>query len=160
MISFDLETTGLSHRRDKIIEVGMIKIGKTWSDLTEFHSLVNPCIKVASTRLREFGHTQAELDASPTIQGLKPQILEFMKNQRIIGYNIAFDKRFILHAGSEFNCFEYVDMLNYIRGLGYDLPNYRLTTVAAFFGIKTPDAHTALGDSRTVLELMKKVGTP
>jgi DNA polymerase III epsilon subunit-like protein len=160
MISFDLETTGFSHRRDHILEVGFIKVGKTWKDQETLHSLVNPRVRVSAQRLRDFGHTQAELDASPTIKELKPQILDFMKGNRIVGYNVQFDKRFLVHAGGEFACFDYVDMLNFIRKQGYEIPDYKLTTVARFFGINPSKAHTALGDAEMVVELMRRVGIP
>ena len=81
-----------------------------------------------------------------------------MKGHRIIGYNVAFDKRFLVANSAMFTCLVYYDYLKYIRSLDYEPPNYKLKTIARFFGIKNLNSHRAIDDAQTVVELIKRLG--
>jgi len=47
LVSLDLETTGLSPGKDKIIEIGAVKTDSTGKEIGEFNSLVNPGILIS-----------------------------------------------------------------------------------------------------------------
>ena len=102
MIVLDIETTGFSHRKDKIIEVAAIKISRG-KILDSFSSVVNPKIPLPSKITQLTGITEREVSSAPTFKEISSDLYNFMRGRRIIGYNVAFDKRFLAASPSGFN---------------------------------------------------------
>jgi DNA polymerase-3 subunit epsilon len=84
-----------------------------------------------------------------------------------VDFDLAFLREFFLkmndcYIGSWFNGKE-IDPLSLLRWLDWkgeiSLPNYRLTTVCEYFGIKLDKAHDALADIRATRELINLLKT-
>lgn len=160
MIILDLETSGINYKRDKIIEIGALKIGKHLRIDDVFETRVNPHISLPSyiqtlTRL-----TDVELAEAPDFNEIADELFIFLNGNRCIGYNVSFDKRFLVKADNRFSCLIYQDFLKYFKSLKYEVENYKLKTIARRFGISCSNHHTALGDARILLELIKRFGYP
>tara|TARA_Y100000034_G_scaffold115811_1_gene153428 strand:+ start:850 stop:1326 length:477 start_codon:yes stop_codon:yes gene_type:complete len=157
LIVLDLETTGFKPRRDRIIEVAAIKLRSSKPPQT-FHCLCNPGVALPKRIKALTSLNDGDFIDTPFFSEIAKELFQFMKGHRIIGYNVAFDKRFLVANSAIFTCLVYYDYLKYLRKLDYEFQNYRLETVAGFFGIKNLKSHRAINDAQTVVKLIKRLG--
>ncbi|EEH63465.1 exonuclease, DNA polymerase III, epsilon subunit family [Gleimia coleocanis DSM 15436] len=161
LVSVDIETTGLGDS-DAITELAAVKYQKG-QVVETFSSLVNPGrqIPVFITRLTGIDN-QLVADA-PTLREVLPVFLEFCDFPRsvLLAHNARFDTRFLMNAcaqlGLEWQFPASIDTVFFSRALlpRPQVQNHRLGTLAHHFGIKNPNAHRALADAYTCLELYK-----
>lgn len=88
---FDLETTGLNTAKDRIIEIGILKINPNGSHETKTW-LVNPEYPVSEEASSVHGYTNEDLAKYPTFKQLAKEISKFLDNCDLSGYNcLKFD---------------------------------------------------------------------
>lgn len=149
-IVFDIETTGFSSIRDRIIEIGAVKV-ENGQIVDKFSTFVNPerPIPFEITNLTSITDEMV-LDA-PTIEVVLPQFLEFIGEGALVAHNAGFDVGFI-----EQNCrvlgleqeFTAVDTVALARVLLPTLSKYKLNLVAKALGISLENHHRAVDDAR------------
>lgn len=158
MLILDIETSGFSPTRDAIIEVGVArirrgKIAETFSSLVNPHRHLHPRI-VEITRL----HDKMLKDA-PDFKDIRDELYAFCsKGGVIVGYNVNFDKRFLVANDPRFNTLLYHDYLPDMRKAYPYLENHKMSTVASYLGVRSGAAHSALGDVEILFGLMKYSG--
>lgn len=83
----DLEFTGGSPRRDKIMEVALVKYanGKI---IDRFHSLVNPEKEISEFLLALVNFSEKRLRKAPVFEDIAEQIYDFTKDTVLVGFNI------------------------------------------------------------------------
>ncbi|MGB1243005.1 MAG: hypothetical protein ACPG49_10820 [Chitinophagales bacterium] len=83
----DLEFTGGSPRRDKIMEVALVKYanGKI---IDRFHSLVNPEKEVSEFLMALVNFSEKRLKKAPVFENIAEQIFDFTKDTTLVGFNI------------------------------------------------------------------------
>lgn len=107
---FDLETTGLSITDDRIIEIGIHKINPDNTEET-YVKRINPEIKIPEDSIAIHGITNEDVASCPTFRELAPEIIAFIGNADLAGYNSnKFDVPFLLEEVYR-NGFE-LDMTN------------------------------------------------
>lgn len=158
MIILDIETTGFDPHKDEIIEVGAIRVKKRWEIDETFSRLIKPTIFIPLKIQELTGITMAMVHTAPRWSEIAEQLREFIGKDRIFGWNVSFDKRMLVATDPRFSCFNYQDYLKYVRGLGYNYPNYKLSTVARHCGLKKLANHRALDDTLLILGIMKRLG--
>ena len=92
--AFDLETTGLSSRADRIIEIGAV-ILKNGEEIDRFQTFVDPGRKLDRKIVELTGITDEMLVGAPSIQEVLPKFLEFVGNRVLVAHNSDFDTGFI-----------------------------------------------------------------
>ena len=158
MVVIDLETTGYDSKKDKIIEVAALKVNRG-KILDSFVTLVNPNMSLSAKAWKMTGIKDKDLKKAPFFKEISSDLFNFMKGHRIIGYNVSFDKRFLVANDRKFDCLEYFDYLKFVKGLDYELENYKLQTVVNHFGIRKKPTHRALADAESLLGLIRILGT-
>lgn len=158
-VTLDLETTGLEPKKDRIIEIGAVKI-KDGVIEAEYGTLVNPQMKIPD-RIRELtGIGDEMVEDSPMIQDALRELVGFCKDLPLLGHNIMFDYRFVKHSavnlGMEFEK-QGVDTLKLARCLLPDLESRSLQSLRCYYQIPQEDAHRALEDARTTYRLYEKL---
>ena len=153
-VSLDLETTGLSPKYDKIIEIGAVKVmeGRV-SD--SFSTFVTPGRRLEEHVTEITGITGEDLDGAPEIGEILPELLEFTGGLPLLGHRILFDYSFVKHAAVNLKLDfekEGVDTLKLSRICHRELESKRLTDMCAFYGI-TYQAHRALNDAEATHRL-------
>lgn len=148
-VVFDIETTGLSHFSDKIIEIAAIKY--TGEHISEFHEYVyiDDIIPVNITLLT--GISNETLQDAPTIDMVMPQFLSFIENHVLVGHNIkSFDIPFINKVCSDLGLplikNKVIDTLHLAKKELPNLGNYKQSTLCDYYDIDTSNAHHALFD--------------
>ncbi len=152
----DFETTGLDHKKSRIIEVAVRRIDANGNLIEEFSTLVNP--EQSDVGPTSFHHIKSEdvLDA-PLFGEIAPLLLEKLSGSVVVAHHAAFEDSFLAselrRAGIGVPDIPCLDTLWLSRNV-LQLPNYKLATVTATFGVDDSDAHTALGDVRMVSQVL------
>ncbi|MCI8270399.1 MAG: 3'-5' exonuclease [Lachnospiraceae bacterium] len=148
-IAIDLETTGLDAKRDKIIEVGAIRV-QEGMETARYHSLINPHRKLES-RVQELTGIRDEMvEAAPDIGDIIAGIVDFCEGLPLLGHHVIFDYGFLKRAAVNHGiAFEKsgIDTLKLCRRLMPEGESKSLAAACAFFKIERKGAHRALEDA-------------
>lgn len=149
-VVFDIETTGFSATKDKIIEFGAVKIRKG-EIIDTFSSFVNPGIPIPFKIEELTGINDAMLVNADSIEEVLPRFLEFSKSCVLVAHNASFDTSFVKaksrDLGIEYNP-SIVDTVSLARILMPSLNRFKLDTVAKALNIKLENHHRAVDDAR------------
>jgi DNA polymerase-3 subunit epsilon len=156
----DLETTGGSAAKgSKITEFGAVKV-RGGEVLGEFQSLVNPDEHIPAFITVLTGITDMMVIDAPRIAEVLPSFLEFAKGCVLVAHNAPFDVGFLKFASRELGYdwprFEILDTAILARRtLNRDeVPNCKLSTLAAKFHATTTPNHRALDDARATVDVL------
>ena len=158
-VVFDLETTGLEAGKDKIIEIGAVKIEK--GIITEqFSTFVNPEMNIPADATKVNNITDEMVKDAPTIEKVLSDFMLFSKDCVLVAYNVDFDSKFIKN-----NCkkqfYEFSnkldDCLVWARNKVLGLKNYKLKTVCEKMNVSLIGAHRAVNDTIATAKLFIKL---
>ena len=156
-IVFDIETTGLSSTRDKIIEIAAVKI-ESGSISEKYQSFINPieALSTFTTQLTDI--TDEMLSAAPTIEEALPGFLKFIEGGVLVAHNASFDVGFIKENAKtqslEFDDSLFIDTLNLARYFYNDrLKRFNLKALAKFFKVKQEKHHRAEDDAYVTAQI-------
>ena len=76
-VVLDIETTGLYAGKDRIIEIAAVKIGADDKILDEFHTMVNPGMRIPPATIQVHGITDDMVADAPRIAEVMPQLADF-----------------------------------------------------------------------------------
>ena len=154
---FDLETTGLSYRTEKITEIGIMKI-KGGEVIDTFSCFVNPEKHIPEKVTEVTNITDDMVKDAETIEQVLPKVLEFFGDSVLVAHNADFDIGFLKHnakiLGYELNN-TYLDTLKLAKMLFPNYKKYKLGIIAENLGIKVEVAHRALDDVDTTVKVFK-----
>lgn len=158
-VALDLETTGLNPKRDKIIEIGALKVidGKA---ADTFSAFVNPGRKLEERIVELTGITDAQLENAPYIEEILPDVLEFIGEYPLLGHRILFDYSFLKKAAVDTKrVFEKrgIDTLKIARKYLPRLEHRSLPFLCEYYGIEHR-AHRAFEDAEAAHRLYVKLG--
>ena len=157
-IVFDIETTGFSAIKDKIIEIGAVKV-KDGAIVEKFSTFVNPKRPIPFEITQLTSITDEMVLDAPDIESVLPEFLEFVGDGVLVAHNAGFDVGFI-----EQNCryqeiepdFVSVDTVALARVLLPTLSKYKLNIVAKALGISLENHHRAVDDAGATAEIFVK----
>ncbi len=157
-IAVDLETTGLSSTKNRIIEIGAVKV-KKGVIVEEFRSFVNPEISIPYQITRITGITDSMVMDAPIIDNVLPSFLNFAGSIPLVAHNASFDLGFIRHNANLLG----ISVINPVictlklsRQIFANLDNYKLDTVSRYAGVKLKNHHRAIDDSRAAAHIYLK----
>ncbi len=157
-VVFDIETTGLSAEKNKIIEIGAVKVadGKI---VEKFSQFVNPQVPIPF-EIEQLTSIKDEMvmDA-PTIEQVLPEFMEFCKGAVMVAHNADFDMSFIKKNCDLQNIpydFTIADTVALARFLMPQLNRYKLDTIAKALNISLENHHRAVDDAGCTAEIFVK----
>ncbi len=157
-IVFDLETTGFSAIKDRIIEIGAVKVVD--GEITDrFSTFVNPGIPIPFEITQLTSITDEMVIGSPGIEVVLPQFLAFAGDGVLVAHNAGFDVGFIeqnLRNQGQKPEFVYVDTVAMARVLLPTLSKYKLNVVAKALNISLENHHRAVDDAAATAEIFVK----
>lgn len=157
-VCIDLETTGLDPKRDKIIEIGAVRVER--GEITEeWETFVNPGQKLTERIVELTGIHDGELSEAKPIGEILPELFIFLGENVLLGHSILFDFSFLKKAAvNERLSFERqgIDTLKIARKYLKDLESRSLGALCKHYGIPH-SAHRALGDARATTVLYGKL---
>lgn len=157
-VVFDLETTGFSPIKDKIIEIGAVKVqeGKI---VDRFSTFVNPKIPIPFEITKLTGIDDSMVETAPEIEAVLPEFLAFCEDAILVAHNASFDVSFLAqncrNQGMDPN-FIAVDTVALARALMPTLSKYKLNIVAKALNISLENHHRAVDDAGATAEIFVK----
>lgn len=156
IVAIDLETTGLSPLTDKIIEIAAIKIDDD-GNVHTFEQLINPQIDIPEYTTAIHGIKNSDIENSPTIDQVIPQLIKFIGRAPIVAHNAKFDIGFIVCAMNQCQIpfgenaiYDSCQLArHYYRGkTDTERPiSFRLNDLASYLKIPLENHHRALDDT-------------
>lgn len=158
-VVFDIETTGLSKEKEKITEIGAVRV-KNGEILDSFSSFVNPEKPLSAEIIKLTGITDKMLCDAPTIHEVLPTFLSFVGESVLVAHNAAFDTGFIRIAaeniGLSIATNTVLDTLELARSLLPELSKHKLNIVAERLGVSLEGHHRAVNDAQATAEIFIK----
>ncbi len=152
-VVFDVETTGLNYETDELLEIGAVKI-ENGNIVSKFTSLIKPLIPIPNDVTLINNITDLMVANSPKVDVVIRDFYRFTRGAKLVGYNVAFDQKFIQQAAKKQNLSfdnEFIDVLP-IAKAKLCLTRYKLTDVVKRLEINLEGAHRALADSLATAE--------
>ncbi len=157
-VAFDLETTGLSSRNDKIIEIGAVLM-QNGKELDRFQTFVDPEQKLQKETVELTGITDAMLCGAPKLEDIFPEFLKFVGDRVLVAHNADFDTGFIRAACEKLGypyTFTSADTLVLSQNLMPQLNKFKLDIVANALSLPEFHHHRAADDAVTCGLIMAK----
>lgn len=157
-VIIDLETTGLDPINDRIIEVGAIRIGE---EIKDYSAIVKQEIDITE-KIRDLtGISDEDIKKGKAEEIVINELLDFIGQDSLVGYNINFDIKFINECLNRFGKSKVrnmtYDVMKYVKNDKLFLKNYKLETVVKEYGINEKVPHRALEDARIIQKLIEKL---
>lgn len=158
-VAVDIETTGLSPLKDRIIEIGALKVVEG-TVTAEFNQLINPLIPITDRISLLTGITDELVTDAPDITKVLKDFSEFAGDVPILGHNVLFDYSFLKVNFMDLDIpYERkgIDTLKLSRILHSDFNSKSLISMCKYYGIYNEHAHRALDDAKAAYELYCKL---
>lgn len=154
-ICFDIETTGLSAARDKITEIGAVKVVN--GEITDtFSTFANPEMPIPQKITQLTGITDDMVKDAPSQSEAVSAFLEFAGDNVLVAHNAPFDTSFIRNAcenmGREYN-YTSIDTVAISRAILPDIKNCKLDTVAKYLRLGDFNHHRATDDAEILAKI-------
>lgn len=161
-VIFDLETTGLNVKKDRILEIGAIHVNKkdflASGKVDTFECFVKQDSPIP-LESQEIHHITDEMVANGLSEHeALTKFFRFCDRKWLLSYNSPFDVGFLLNTGKRCNYPVELEDLESVEDI-YKLAkkyinkglvaNKKLHTIAEVIGIKNTNPHRALGDALT-----------
>jgi len=157
LVVLDLETTGIWIEKDRIIEVGMIRLSCDGNQEI-YEKRVNPGMPIPSQASEITGITDEDVRDAPYFRNIAKEVLAFLDGADFAGFNLErFDLPLLAREFNEAGLkFEWRKRNVYDSQKIYHLHEKRdLTAAYKFYCNKDlENAHSALADSKATLSIL------
>lgn len=151
----DLETSGLSPKSGRIVELAVILLSSRGEMLDRYDTLINPEGPVGAVHIH--GITQEMITEAPRFGEILGDIIPFFQDSVLVAHNAPFDKGFLLaecrRSGVRIRDLPSVCTLRMSRKHYAHRPSRSLGAMCSFFGISLEGAHTAMEDCAAAAQL-------
>ena len=148
-VCFDIETTGLSPNKEKITEIGAVKI-KNGVVIDTFETFVNPEKPIPQKIVELTGINDGMVKDAPKDEEAVKAFLDFVDGAVLVAHNAPFDTSFIQNVcermGVTYNLTS-IDTVVICRSILKGIKNCKLDTVAKFLRLGEFNHHRATDDA-------------
>ncbi len=153
-VAFDLETTGLSPKTDRVLEIGAVRFDSRMQRLAEMEVVVDPGVPIPLAVQRLCGLTDSDVDGAPAPVEAAAQLAEFCEGADLVAHGAGFDITFC--AGlvpAAFSRRRVLDTLELARILLPTAGSHSLPLLSAALGLEHLRPHRALSDASATHQL-------
>jgi DNA polymerase III epsilon subunit family exonuclease len=155
----DLETSGLSANTSRVLEIAILRVNKKGKVLDSFETLINPESEdVGRSDIHQI--TYKMLKKAPKFSEISGNILNMLSGAVVVAHNAKFEENFLQsefsRLGKKLSRIPAIDTM-WVAQMKLDLFNYKLNTVADYYGVTVENAHTAMGDITAMREFLPKL---
>lgn len=157
---FDLETTGLSPARDRVVELGLVRVRNGYL-LGTRSWLVHPGRPIPEAAQRVHHISDEDVQDQPPLAAIYPAFARQLAGSVMVAHNAGFDVRFLqaeaARAGFPEPPNHVIDTLRLARNRYTELSSHTLEDVARRLQINVTDRHRAQGDTLVLAEILVRV---
>lgn len=150
-VALDLETTGLSPRLDRMIEVGAVRF-RGDQVLDSFQTLVRPEVAIPRAVQELTGIRDADVAAAPHPDQVLTQLIDFVGDSAVVAHGGTFDLSFLIE-GETNSRYELFDTLDLARIMLPSVPSHSLPHLSRQLGLRHQFPHRALSDADAARQL-------
>ncbi|HMN48305.1 MAG TPA: exonuclease domain-containing protein [Ignavibacteriaceae bacterium] len=156
----DVETTGLSANKNRVIEIALVKI-ENLKITDRLHYLINPQTYIPPFITSLTGISNDDVIGAPFFSDIVDEIISFTDKTILTAHNFSFDSSFLnsefMICGREFENEHSCCTLKLARNIYPTLKSKSLTSVAQSLNLKNSNAHRALGDAEITAKVLLKM---
>ncbi|MFF9623061.1 TerD family protein [Streptomyces griseosporeus] len=153
----DVETSGLRPGRDRVLSLAILTLDARGNRTGEFSTLLNPGCDPGPVHVH--GLTAARLAGAPTFEEIAPQVGALLSGRVLVAHNAQFDYDFLAHEFAHVRSWVPVGRrlctLALNRLIGPAVPDLKLGTLAAHYGVRQERAHDAQDDVRVLSGILR-----
>ncbi|KOG51597.1 DNA polymerase III [Streptomyces griseoflavus] len=153
----DVEASGLIARRDRVLSVAVVAVGRDGERTGEFSTLLNPGCDPGPVDVH--GLTAERLRGAPTFDQVAGKIAEMLRGRVFVAHNAQFDYDFLAHEFARARMWLPVSQrlctLALSRQVDPPTDDMKLGTLAAHYGVPQQRAHDALDDTRVLAGILR-----
>jgi ATP-dependent DNA helicase DinG len=154
LVALDLETTGLSPRLDRIIEVGAVRF-RGDEVLATFQSLVRPEVAIPRAVQELTGIRDQDVAAAPPPEEVLTELINFVGDSPVVAHSGNFDLSYLVDSEGNGKPYELFDTLDLARIVLPMAPSHSLPHLSRALGLSHPDPHRALFDADAARQLFR-----
>ncbi len=155
----DVETSGLSPRVDRVLSVAVVHVAADGTVEHSWSTLLDPGCDPGPVHIH--GLTRERLAGSPTFGQIVDSLTSLLAGRVFVAHNAVFDWQMIAAEAGRADLRLPVDRRLCTRALArqldLQLPNLKLATLAAHWGIPQRRAHEAGEDAAVLAALLPKL---
>ncbi|MEU6536283.1 DEDDh family exonuclease [Streptomyces sp. NPDC047000] len=152
----DVETTGLA-RDDRIVSAAVYRLDARGEVEDHWYTTVNPERDPGPVWIH--GLTSEALEGAPLFRDIAEEFASRLDGRVLVAHNAVFDWQMIAReyarAESAAPVRQRLCTIALSKELGLPLPNHKLESLAAHFGVVQQHAHHALDDARVLAEAFR-----
>ena len=152
IVCFDIETTGLDRRRERITEIGAVVL-KEGVVVDQYNTFVNPGRPIPRNIVELTGITDSMVADAPGQEAALNDFLDWVGDRPLAAHNAEFDMGFLAEGcrrmGRHFSN-PSIDSLILAQNLLPSLGKYKLDIVAEHLGLPAFNHHRACDDAAVV----------
>ncbi|MFH8467859.1 TerD family protein [Streptomyces sp. NPDC017991] len=153
----DVETSGLRPGRDRVLSLAILTLDAHGNQTGEFSTLLNPGCDPGPVHIH--GLTPDRLAGAPTFEEVAPQVGALLSSRVLVAHNAQFDYDFLAHEFAHVRSWVPVSRrlctLALNRLVGPAVPDLKLGTLAAHYGVRQEKAHDAQDDVRVLSGILR-----
>jgi DNA polymerase-3 subunit epsilon len=159
IVCVDTETTGLLPHRDRVIEIGLVRV-EHGREVDRFHTLLDPEVPLPSVITDITGLTDRDLKGAPKFADVSSTLADLLDGALFVAHNADFDLRFIQHEfareGVEFAP-ERLCTVKLSRTLFPHERRHNLAALIERYGFNAEKRHRAFDDALVVWNFLEHV---
>lgn len=158
----DFETTGVSGKNNRVIEIGIVRI-KNLEIIDSYQTFINPGLLLPYYITKITGITDADIYDAPYFEDVTSEVIDFIGDSVLVAHNLPFDFSFLKHefirADILLPKMNSLCTLKLARKMYPELKSKSLGNLVKHFGIRHRHVHRALGDAMVTAKLLIKMIT-
>jgi len=160
-VVFDVETTGLSAERDRLIEIAAVKV-KNGTEIDSFESYINPQRPISELITRLTSITNDDVRDAPLEKEVMTNFYNWLdKDDILVAHNAKFDLGFLdtcfERLGLENKNNASIDTLFVSRAENKEAKRHGLSNLAKLYKVRLVQHHRAIYDTKATAEIFVKM---
>jgi len=159
-VVLDLETTGLSRTRDRVVEAAAVRL-RDGRILDSRCWLINPGRPIPAAATAVHGIRDADVRQAPAFAAVYPRIAAYIGDGVVVAHNAPFDAGFLVceavRGGGPVLTNTWLDSLALCRRLYPEAKRHNLESMARRFRVKPRRYHRAGDDADTLARVLAAV---
>ena len=157
-VVFDTETTGLDVSRDRVVQIGAVRVegGRVRPEET-FLTLVNPAMPIPPASTAIHGIDDAAVASAPTFADIQADFAAFVGDAVVVGQSVGFDLAILLREtrrmAMPWRPPHFLDTKLLYAALENDPEEHSLDDLACRLGVTIAHRHTALDDAMATADI-------